>query len=93
MGKVTWYEEDKKTLSRMWKAGYAASVIGKELGKTRQSVRQYVSRHKEELGLEPRDFANWKNVKFKKPFDIEWQGHVPLGHWIITKPWGRTTNA
>mgnify|MGYP001099355001 CR=1 FL=1 len=87
MGKVTWTEKHKQTLSHMWKAGYTASIIAEKLGKSSQSVRQYVSRHKKELDLEPRNFANWKNVKFKKPFDIEWQGHVPFGHWTITKPW------
>ena len=89
MGKVTWTEENKKTLSHMWKAGYTSSIIAERLGKTRASVRQYVSRNKKELGLEPRDFDGWKNVKVKKPFDKEWEGIVPCGHWIITKPWRR----
>ena len=43
------------------------------------TIRVFVSRNREKLGIERRGY---------KGFDREWYGNVPRGHWSICKPWG-----
>jgi len=88
--KQLWTDEERHTLVMLWKQRYTAQYIGEQLGKNAQAVRQYVSRHKEELGLTARDFKNWKNVKTRlghDRFNESYHGIIPCGHWMITKKW------
>jgi hypothetical protein len=88
-----WTDEERETLVSLWKQKYTAKYIGDKIGKNPQAVRQYVSRHKHELGLTARDFKNWKNVKDKlgaERFNEQWHGIIPCGHWMITKPWRKS---
>jgi hypothetical protein len=83
-----WSEEDQETLVKLWKEGVTVLNIAKKLKRKRAAVTMYITRHGKRLGLEKR--ADY-NVNFKprrENFDIAWEGPIPCGHWMITKPWG-----
>lgn len=86
-----WDQANVDTLVRMRNDGASVPQIADELGKTRSSVKMFIARHKDELGLRPR-------IDFKAPakscrpqFDKDWYGQVPFGHWLITKSWGKAS--
>ena len=87
-----WHKDTEADLIALWKQGVEVKDIAAMLGKSRDSVRMYASRHRERLGLDVRTGAENKSRKMMSELDRQWQGPVPFGHWSITKPWG-TGNA
>jgi hypothetical protein len=43
------------------------------------TIRVFVSRNRDKLGIERRGYRG---------FDREWHGVIPRGHWAVCKPWG-----
>ena len=82
----TWTKEEEETLVKLWKEGKTCKEIGIQLKRKRSAIGQYISRHRERLGLDRRPSAMVVR-KSKDPFEIQWSGSVPFGHWMITKPW------
>jgi IS30 family transposase len=82
-----WKQEDIDTLVELRNSGKSMKYISEVLGKTHNSVKMYVQRHKDELGLKP--YIDFKaRAKSQNPeFDRQWYGSVPFGHWAMTKPW------
>lgn len=71
----------------MWHEGYTAKEIAHALGGSINSIRQFACRYRKKYGLEKRD-GGYSHPR--KPFDKEWHGVIPCGHWMITKPWGKS---
>jgi hypothetical protein len=94
MGKhFAWTEEHQKTLVNLWEADVKADLIGEALGINATTVRTYVKRNRERLGLEPRKTHWEKDVPrsvYSTSFDKMWHGTIPCGHWMITKKWGQS---
>lgn len=86
-----WTDREVQVLCEMWNSGCFAKDIAKKLRKKRSAVTMYISRHREELGLgmRPNPTGNLVGRKKKKTIDELWHGVIPLGHWSITKPWGK----
>ena len=86
-----WDEFEIETLVRLWNQDASIREIAGELDRPTTSVKMYLQRHRKALGLAKRTFRNTQtpNQKTTK-FDNEWHGVVPLGHWSITKPWGKS---
>ena len=65
--------------------------IAEKLNRKRSTISMFVSRHAKELGIEKRMHLCYggrpKSTKLLS-FDKQWQGSIPRGHWMITKPWG-----
>ena len=88
MGISTWTEKDVNTLVKMWKEGVSSNKIAAYLKRRPSAITQYVCRHREKLGLEKRANAFGGRPR-QGGFEKQWHGVVPLGHWMITKPWGK----
>jgi len=87
-----WTKDDVNTLCRLWHQGASTRYIAEALDTSNASVKMYVQRHRKELGLERRQSRPVKRKRSTRPeFDNQWYGHVPFGHWLITKQW-RTTS-
>lgn len=78
-----WTIDERETLAQMRNKGYSTRQIAEELDKSFGSVKMYLQRHRDELGVE-------KRPKYRSDFDKAWCGVIPLGHWLITKPWGKS---
>lgn len=93
MRNKAWSKDEEKTLVRMFKEGQFLEDIGKTLNRSRRSVEGHLRRHRGRLGLDLRDKSEFmlkgqgQSYKGRKPFEVEWLGCVPRGHWLITKPW------
>ena len=90
-----WTEEENATLIELWNQGRRCSDIAMELGKTKSSVANYLSRNRQWLGLEKRS-RHYKPARkpiaelaYVSKLDREWHGVVPLKHWTITQKWSR----
>jgi len=81
-----WTEYEVETLVRLWNDGLSRKQIAEELDKSFASVKMYLQRHKDELSLAPR-LSKARPTSGR--IDKEWYGVIPLGHWSITKPWGK----
>lgn len=80
-------DKDIEKMIAMWQEGKTATEIGDALGKTQYSVRQFMHRNRKKYGFEKKA----KGRPFLKcTFDKAWHGVIPLGHWSITKPWGKS---
>ena len=84
----TWSKEDVDTLVKLWKEGVSSNKIAAQLNRRRSAITQFLCRNREKLGLEKRRNAVGGRPK-QDPFEIQWAGKVPRGHWLITKPWGK----
>ena len=92
-------DKQVKTLIEMWEAGNTTAEIGKAIGKKKHSVAQYIHRNRSKYNLEKRDPIRYGYEKkhsstgfVNSPtFDEHWKGPVPLGHWMITKPWKKAS--
>ena len=88
MRPTTWTKEEVDTLVHMWKDGVSSGTIATKLNRRRSAISQYLCRHREKLGLEKRmEPVGGRPRKNKGSFEESWKGTVPLGHWMITKPW------
>lgn len=85
-----WTHEERDLLVTLWTDGYSTKQIAEELDKTFGSVKMYLQRHRKELGLKPRTGSQERKTSFRPEFDKAWHGVIPLGHWLITKPWGKS---
>ena len=84
----SWTDDDVNKLVELWNEGVVVKKIADEIGKTHNSTKMYIQRHRDKLGLAKREFVRVKRAKSQDPeFDRKWYGPVPLGHWMITKPW------
>jgi len=81
-----WTEYEVETLVKLWNDGLSRKQIAEELDKSFASVKMYLQRHKDELSLAPR-LSKARPTSGR--IDKEWYGVIPLGHWSITKPWGK----
>jgi hypothetical protein len=82
-----WTKDEVDMLVTLWNNGTPRKQIAEELDKSHGSVKMYLQRHKRELNLAPR--INNKARPTSGRIDKEWYGVIPLGHWSITKPWGK----
>ena len=88
-----WTEQDDAQLVKLFKAGLFIDDIAQDMERSRKSVEGYLRRNRGRLGLDLRDRVEFMKrgqgiaYKGKKPFEEEWLGCVPFGHWMITKPW------
>lgn len=83
-----WSRKDIKTLCEMWNTGNSVREIAQAIDTTPASVKMYVQRHRDALGLERKGKGY---VQFKQStrseFHKQWHGVIPCGHWMITKQW------
>lgn len=84
--KKQYSEQDLATFIEMWGEGCTATEIATKLNKSVNSIRQFASRYREKYNLEKREGGR---VAPRHTFDKQWHGVIPLGHWSITKPWGK----
>jgi len=88
-----WTEQDDARLVKLFKAGLFIEDIAQDMERSRKSVEGYLRRNRGRLGLDLRDRVEFMKrgqgiaYKGRKPFEEEWLGCVPFGHWMITKPW------
>ena len=87
-GAKQYQDKDIKILIQMWGDGYTATEIGDALGKSMQSVRQFIHRNREKYDLEKKEGGR---PMPRSAFDKQWHGVVPCGHWMITKPWRKAS--
>jgi hypothetical protein len=90
IGAKAWSQEDIATLRKMWNEGHSSHAIADAVNRNSSTIRQYVTKNRDWLGLEPRTRYGVLPYKNTSEFDKQWYGSVPFGHWTITKPW-RTT--
>jgi hypothetical protein len=87
-----WPVDITERMVELYLEGKPNIVIADEIGKSVASVKAMMSKVRKERGLPHRDVkqivAN-RGIQKQRPseFDKAWQGHVPFGHWSITKPW------
>jgi len=86
---TTWDQADIHMLVHMRNTGSSVTQIAEELGRSCSSVKMFISRHGEALGLKPRIDFKAPAKSYRPQWDKEWHGCVPFGHWTITKPWGK----
>jgi hypothetical protein len=72
------------TIRKMRSRDATLQEIADAVDMTRHAVAHFVKRHGHTYGIEVA-------VKARRNggFDKEWHGVIPLGHWSITKPWGK----
>ena len=85
-----WTKSEIDTLVSMWNADCPSVEIAKALNRKRSTISMFVSRHAKELGIKQRMHLCYggrpKSTKLV-PFEKQWHGVIPRGHWMITKPW------
>lgn len=97
MRNKAWSKDEEQTLVRMFKEGQFLEDIGTTLNRSRRSVEGHLRRHRGRLGLDLRDKSEFMlkaqghKYKGRKPFEVEWAGSVPFGHWMITKSWSKSS--
>lgn len=87
MPQSSWSKQDVDTLVKLWKEGVSSNKIAVILKRRRNAITQFLCRNRDKLGLEKRA-ERVGGRPTKDPFEVQWSGPVPLGHWAITKPWG-----
>ena len=87
--KQAWTKKEITSLVDMWRNGDSIADIANKLKKKRSAVAQYAHRNREKLGLGHRQVVVQAKRKQKPPFEQQWAGSVPLGHWTITKAWSK----
>ena len=90
-----WQNSEIDKLKELWDDGVPVKDIAVLLGRTPRSIGRYVDKNRAILELKRRDKLKcalagqkeyWQS-KTEKTFENAWRGVVPLGHWMITKPW------
>ena len=89
----TWTKQEIATLCTLWKEGVSSNKIAVILNRRRSAITQYLCRNRDKLGLEKRAerIGGRPSKRSKDPFEIQWAGSVPCGHWMITKPWRKVS--
>ena len=85
-----WEQADIDTLVEMYNNGASNREIAKALDKSESSVKSMLSKTRKVLNLPlriPKGRPGQRQTREPSAFDIAWQGKVPFGHWLITKPW------
>ena len=94
---VPWTQEEIETTVKMYKEHKTNYEIGCEIGKTGDAVKTKLGKLRKQFDLPPRSQALLKKGNKKSPpkgvspFERDWKGPVPLGHWMITKPWRKAS--
>jgi len=94
---VPWTEEEIETTIRMYKESKTNYEIGCAIGKTGDAVKTKLGKLRKQFNLAPRSQSLLKKGNRRRPpkgmtsFDRDWQGSVPFGHWMITKPWKKVS--
>lgn len=94
---VPWTKEEIETTVKMYKEHKTNFEIGIAIGKTQDAVKTKLSKLRKQFDLPTRDQSLLrKGSKADLPmgmsaFDRDWQGSVPFGHWLITKPWRKAS--
>ena len=92
-----WTQEQLDELVKLYCEGLTFEKISLQLGMSHASTKAKVTflrqkgvdlpyRDKQSIA-EKRSKTMKSGKKKSTAFDREYQGAVPLGHWIITKPW------
>jgi hypothetical protein len=94
-----WPEEEILAMIDLYCAGTSNHDIALELGRTIPQVKAMMGKVRKKRNLPFRDAEQIKNTRKRTielggaaaltptELDADWQGPVPFGHWMITKPW------
>ena len=93
---VPWTKEEIETTIKLYKESKTNFEIGSAIGKTPDAVKTKLGKLRKQFDLPPRDQSilrktNKANPLGLTPFERDWKGTVPLGHWMITKPWRKAS--
>tara|TARA_R100000353_G_scaffold2620_1_gene3954 strand:+ start:226 stop:567 length:342 start_codon:yes stop_codon:yes gene_type:complete len=94
---VSWTQEQLDELIKLYLEGLTFEKISLKLGMSHASTKAKVTflrqkgvdlpyRDKQSIA-EKRSKTMKSGKKKSTAFDREYRGAVPLGHWLITKPW------
>jgi len=87
--KSKWPQSDIKQLCELWNEGLSVQQVADHMGRTYGSIKMFLGKYRDELGLEKRQGKKCgKKLSTRPEFDKEWYGSVPYLHWSITKSWG-----
>lgn len=85
----SWSDHQIEKLKKLYKQGASLDAIAEAVGKQSTTVRQFVSRNRQKLGLERRNGQSVRPSHLTgEEFEKAWAGPVPYLHWSITQPWG-----
>lgn len=94
---VTWTPEDIEELIKLYLEGIPLEALAERVGKSYASTKAKItSLRKSGVDLPYRDQKLIQSTRRKTlnlgekkvtPFDKEYAGPVPFGHWLITKAW------
>lgn len=88
LGQTDMPEEHIAIIRKMRREEATLSDIAAAIGRTTSAVSHFIRAHGSKYGIErQRRLKSGPNSEFNK----QWRGPVPLGHWMITKPWGRVS--
>jgi hypothetical protein len=98
---VTWTQEDIDNLVKLYLEGIPLEALAERVGKSYGATKAKITvLRKSGVDLPYRDQKLIQSTrrktlnlgeKKKSPFDREYQGAVPFGHWMITKPWRKVS--
>lgn len=94
---VPWTQEEIETTVKMYKEHKTNYEIGCAIGKTGDAVKTKLGKLRKQFDLAPRSQALLKKGNKSSPpegvspFERDWKGSVPFGHWMITKPWKKVS--
>lgn len=96
---VEWTQADIDELVTLYLDGVPLEELAERIGKSYPSTKAKITAlRKSGMDLPYRDQKLIQATRRKTmnlgekrltPFDREYQGAVPFGHWVITKPWGK----
>lgn len=98
---VRWTQEQIDELVKLYKEGLTFEEISLRIGISHASTKAKITSLRQRgMDIPYRDKQSIAEKRMKtlanggrKPsaFDREYQGAVPFGHWLITKPWGKAS--
>lgn len=91
-----WTKEEIDTTVKMYLEHKTNLEIGLAIGKTQDAVKTKLGKLRKPFNLPPRNQSllrkkNKHTPKGLTPFERDWKGTVPFGHWMITKPWRKAS--
>lgn len=93
-----WTKEEIDNLVKLYLEGVPLEELAEEVGKSYPSTKAKITALRK--GGMDIPYRDQKLIQAKRrktlatgekkrtPFDIEYHGPVPCGHWLVTKPWG-----